>query len=148
MANLNEFRSSLETTQKWIQELMATLQTDETTAVRAFRAIAHELRDHLTVDETAHLAAQLPLLLRGVFYEGWRPAGKPVRERSKEAFLDNVWQSFREVPDRKKVESMVREVFMFLDHRVSAGEIRDIVHSLPKDLKSLWPAYAGERHSA
>jgi hypothetical protein len=28
-----------------------------------------------------HLGAQLPLLVRGIYYEGWHMAGKPTRER-------------------------------------------------------------------
>lgn len=145
MAKLAEFASSLETTREWINELMDTLQTDESTACRAFRVTVHELRDQLTVAETADLAAQLPLLLRGIFYEGWRPSGKPMKRRSKADFVDKVAESFKEISDIAQVEEMVRDVFRFLDRRVSPGEIRHVVNSLSKDLRSLWPDHAGER---
>jgi len=56
----------------------------------ALRATLHALRDRLPVEETAELAAQLPMLVRGVYYEGWDPTGKPVRERSLEGFLAGV----------------------------------------------------------
>ena len=148
MANLSEFGSSLETTREWINELMETLGTDEAKACRALRVTLHELRDHLTVEEAADLAAQMPLLLKGVYYEGWRPAGKPVKRCSKEEFLEKIAESFKDGPHAGKVEQMVRDVFSFLDRRVSAGEIRDVVNSLPKDLRNLWPAYSGERRSA
>ena len=148
MANLSEFGSSLETTREWISELMETLNTDEARACRALRVTLHELRDHLTVGESADIAAQMPLLLRGVFYEGWRPAGKPVERCSKEEFLEKIGESFKDGPHVGQVEKMVRDVFTFLHRRVSAGEIRDVVTSLPKGIRSLWPAYSGERCSA
>lgn len=147
MANLSEFGASLETTKEWLSELMATLQMDEAKACRAFRAVTHELRDRLTVEEIADLSAQLPLLLRGVFFEGWRPSGKS-KQRSKEDFLENVAEFFPEAPHIGQVEKIVREVFMFIDRRVSSGEVRHVVNSLPKDLRSLWPQYSGERYSA
>lgn len=139
MANLNEFNSSLETTRRWIDELMITVGADEPRACQILRATLHELRDHLTVEEVADLAAQLPMLLRGVFYEGWKPHGKPVKERSKEQFLGNIANSLSKYYDAATVEGVVRDVFRFLDRRVSPGEIRDMVHTLPKDLQSLWP---------
>ncbi|HEY5940705.1 MAG TPA: non-homologous end-joining DNA ligase [Gemmatimonadales bacterium] len=33
------------------------------------------LRDRLTVEETAHPGAQLPMLIRGSYYAGWEPSG-------------------------------------------------------------------------
>jgi uncharacterized protein (DUF2267 family) len=147
MANLCEFGSSLEATRAWIDELMAILQTDESHACRAFRVVGHELRDQLTTEEAADLAAQLPLLLRGVFFEGWRPNGKPA-SRSKKDFLENVAESYKEISNKKQIESIVRDFFRFLDRKVSPGEIRDIVTGLPKQLRDLWPEYSGDRRSA
>ena len=144
MANLSEFGSSLETTRKWIDELMATLQTDEEKACRAFRVVGHVLRDQLTPSEVVDVSAQMPFLLRGIFIDGWKPAKNAVRLRSKEEFLEIVAQHLPDKPRSEKVEQMVREVFMFLDRRVSAGEIRHVINSLPKELRSLWPQYGGE----
>ena len=56
-------------------------------AYRLLRAVLHALRDHLPVNEAADLGAQLPTLIRGVYYEQWRPAVMPVKERHLEAFL-------------------------------------------------------------
>ena len=140
MANLAEFGASLATTREWIGDLMAILETgNEAQACRALRVTMQELRDHLTIAEVADFSAQLPLLLRGVFYEGWRPTGKPVKRRSKEEFLEKISRHFPEFSEVTEVEETVRDVFEFLSRKVSAGEIRDIVTSLPKDLRDLWP---------
>jgi uncharacterized protein (DUF2267 family) len=37
----------------------------------ALSAVLHSLRDRLTVDESDQLAAQLPLLVRGMYFDGW-----------------------------------------------------------------------------
>ena len=43
-----------------------------------------------TVNEVAALGVQLPMLVRGFYYEGWKPADKPLRERKKETFLTHI----------------------------------------------------------
>jgi uncharacterized protein (DUF2267 family) len=43
------------------------------------RAVLHALRDRLTVQEAADLAAQFPLLVQGIFYDGWNPAIVPKK---------------------------------------------------------------------
>jgi uncharacterized protein (DUF2267 family) len=102
------------------------------------RAVLHCLRDRLTIDEAAQLGDQLPMLIRGIYYEGWHPAGKPERVRSREEFL--AWIGAH-LPKTGLVdaEDAARTVFRVLDNHVSAGEIRDVMQSLPKEIRSLWP---------
>jgi uncharacterized protein (DUF2267 family) len=143
MSNLTEFNSSVETTKEWISELMETLRTDnEAKACRTLKVTLHTLRDQLQLAEVADLAAQLPQLIRGVYYEGWRPAGKQIRIKSKEQFLEKVIDGLKE-PSQAHAEKVVRDVFTFLDRRVSGGEIRQVVMSLPKEIRDLWPQEAG-----
>ena len=58
----------------------------------------HALRDWLPLNEGADLAAQLPGLLRGAYYEQWRPATTPVKKRSKADFIARVEEAFRTDP--------------------------------------------------
>ncbi len=60
--------------------------SDRHAAYRVLRAVLHALRDRLTVAETVDLGAQLPMLIRGLYYEGWTPNDKPLRERTREKF--------------------------------------------------------------
>ncbi len=85
LTGLSQFDTTIHATNTWLKDLMERLGwEDRHRAYQAFRAVLHALRDHLTVDEVATLGAQLPLLIRGIYYEGWHPADKPLRERKKE----------------------------------------------------------------
>jgi uncharacterized protein (DUF2267 family) len=137
---LEVFDTTLHKTHRWLNELMLIMGwQDRHRAYLAMRVTLHALRDRLTVEEVAQLAAQLPMLIRGFYYEGWDPSGKPVKERHLEQFLARIAQYFRDegVCD---AEAMARGVFAVLATRVTEGEIEDVKHVLPAEIRSLWPA--------
>ena len=95
VSSIDVFETTLHKANRWLKELMEELGwEDRHAAYLALRATLHALRDRLTVEEVAHLGAQLPMLIRGVYYEGWDPTGKPVPERRVEAFLLRIAQQF------------------------------------------------------
>ncbi|MDP1669612.1 DUF2267 domain-containing protein [Phaeovulum sp.] len=110
---------------------------DKARTYMLLRATLHALRDFLTVNEAVDLAAQLPVLLRGVYYEGWIPAKTPARPRGKEAFLARVEAPFVNVP-LEEPEDCVVAVFDLLRRRLSAGELGQVAHALRKPLRELW----------
>jgi uncharacterized protein (DUF2267 family) len=116
------FDASLQKTQVWLNDLMSELEWDDKPqkTYLALRTALHALRDRLTVEEAVHLGAQLPTLIRGFYYEGWKPTGKPVKERHKSEFLDHIAAVFRDdaTVDPEKV---MRAVFKVLT-RQSARE--------------------------
>ena len=62
----------------------------ETEALAVLRAVLHQLRDRLTPQEAVDLGAQLPLIVRGIYYEGWRPSKTPEKLHSQDEFLEGV----------------------------------------------------------
>jgi uncharacterized protein (DUF2267 family) len=135
---IEAFEHSLQLTNVWLKDLMARLGTDDRhLACLALGATLHALRDRLTVEETADLGAQLPMLVRGLYYEGWRPAGKPLEEHAPDAFLSHVVGEARN-PD-VEAEPAVRAAFGLLAERVSAGEIEDVKSTLPRPIREFWP---------
>ncbi|HXG52823.1 MAG TPA: DUF2267 domain-containing protein [candidate division Zixibacteria bacterium] len=138
-AALEIFDSSLQKTQIWLNDVMSELGWDNIhKAYLALRTVLHALRDRLTVEEAVHLGAELPMPIRGFYYEGWTPRKKPVKERHKSEFLDHIAHAFRN-DERVDPEKVARAVFKVLSRHVSKGEIHDVTHLLPKSLRELWP---------
>src|SRR6516225_3829841 len=97
---LKAFDSTLQAMNGWLHNVMERLNwLDRHRAYHALGAVLHALRDRLGVEQAAALGAQLPLLVRGLYYEGWHPSGKPSKERRKEEFLAHVRQELRNHPD-------------------------------------------------
>jgi uncharacterized protein (DUF2267 family) len=136
---LAPFDSTLQTTNVWLNDIQHWLGwLDRSRAYHALRAVLHAVRDHLPVDQVAALAAQLPMLIRGIYYEGWHPHGKPLKDRKKEDFLAQVSAEFSYDPEFDP-EGVTRAVLQVLSKHVSQGEVEGIKHCLPADLRVLWP---------
>jgi uncharacterized protein (DUF2267 family) len=136
---LGVFDTTVQKTNSWLKELMQIMEwQDRQRAYLALRATLHTLRDRLTVDEVAQLGAQFPMLVRGMYYEGWDPSSQPVKLRHKRDFLVEVAERFINEATLD-AEGIARGVFRLLDSRISEGEIEDIRQVLPAELKELWP---------
>jgi uncharacterized protein (DUF2267 family) len=103
----------------------------------ALRATLHALRDRLTVDVTAQLAAQLPVLVRGIYYDGWDPGAVPVK-MSREDFLARVRRDFPYTIEGD-IPGLVDTVLQILRRHISQGEWDDMKSTLPKDLATALP---------
>lgn len=80
----------------------------------------------------------MPLLIRGMFFEGWQPTRTPVRDRKAEHFIAAIEAQVGEVRDWRGREPILA-VFRTLDNRISEGEIRDVKAGLPQAIRDLWP---------
>ena len=129
---------SVQQTQEWLRALCeAGGYSGETEALAVLRAVLHQLRDRLTPQEAIDLAAQLPLIVRGVYYEAWQPGKNRRKVRSRNEFLAGVEAKL--VPHPISGESATRDVFSLLAQAIDSGEVGDVINQLPAGIKELWP---------
>ncbi|MEW6167812.1 MAG: DUF2267 domain-containing protein [Pseudomonadota bacterium] len=133
---------TVQLTNQWLEDVGAYLDTpDRQTAYRAMRAVLLGVRDRIGADNAAHLAAQLPLLIRGIFYDGFRPSATPSRERSREAFLGKldhaVFRGLQIDPERA-----AKAVLRVMAEHIDPNEIEKVAQLFPEELRDLWPDVA------
>ena len=134
------FDRTTHVTNEWLNDIAAELDTDDKhRAYSAMRAVLHAVRDFLPVDEVAQFGAEMPILVRGVYYEGWKPSTNPARERSKQDFLDSISVEMRDWVLEEDPEQDARAVFRVIQKKISAGEVLDVQHLLPEPVRNMWP---------
>ena len=95
------------------------------------------MRDRLPVELSAHLGSQMPLLIRGAYYDQYKPAAQPTLCRSEKEFTAEVaeWLS-----DVRPVDPnlAIAAVLCCLDHHVDPGQVAKVKGALPKQLRQMW----------
>lgn len=125
---------------EWVNDLAGrTGWTNEREVLRLLRSVLGKVRDHLPLDEMAQFSAQLPLILRGMFFEGWQPKLTPIHERHAAEFVAAVEDKVGEVIAYRGVTD-IKAVFNVINAHISRGEVEDVRACLPQDLRDLWPA--------
>jgi uncharacterized protein (DUF2267 family) len=136
--HIDAFDTTVQKTYDWLNELGGILSSGNRRLLyRVLRSTLHALRDRLPTEEVAQLGAQLPMLIRGLYYEGWDPTDKPLRVRHKEEFLEPIAVAL--ASDPIDAEAAARGVFQLVANRITAGELEDVKHILPAPIRSLWP---------
>ncbi len=138
---LEVFDKTIQTTNIWLDEIMRETGLERRAAWNALGAVLHALRDQMPVDHSAHMAAQLPILVRGQFYGEWRPADVPDRIRSQDAFLDRVSAGLEPGPTIDPAEATTAVMGVLARH-LAPGETAKVKDLLPKDIRVLWPEAA------
>jgi uncharacterized protein (DUF2267 family) len=133
--------ATIQRSNAWLNELMQELNwTDRRQTYVAFRGVLHALRDHLSPNDAVYVGEQLPMLIRGFYFEHWDVSGKSPGLRSRNDFFAYVSAHLlRAGQGGSSAETVTRAVFRLLDRKAVDGEIDDIQHVLPPALIDLWP---------
>jgi uncharacterized protein (DUF2267 family) len=140
MVQIPEIEEAVRGADDWLGAFMQQLGWhDREKAWLALRAASHALRDCLPTDAAVSVGAQLPVLLRGVYYDGWHPAVRALRLKSRPAFLERIHEGVHRDPaiDPEKV---VRGFLALLADRLPTGELEDAKAETPEPMRWLWPA--------
>ncbi|MEA2129183.1 MAG: hypothetical protein QOJ85_2074 [Solirubrobacteraceae bacterium] len=137
LRSVDSIERSVHKTNEWLKDLTAELDDDNREdAWRILKAYLQTLRDELTVDEAAQLAAQLPLVLRGAFYDGFDPSGQPAKLRHRDEFLARLAQRAR-LPDPEDAARAAEAATKVLRRHVTEGELDDVLSQLPTEVREV-----------
>lgn len=137
---IHELDSTLQQANNWLRDVMHRLGTDDAhTGHTAMRVTLHALRDRIGPENAVHLGAQLPTLIRGIYYDGWQPSGTPTKERHMQQFLDHVRKELR-TGTPIDPETAIGAVLEVVCEKTTEGEGAKLARLFPKDMRELWPA--------
>ena len=136
-SGLEVFDKTLETTHIWLNEICNDLGPDKQVAWKVLSTVLHKLRDRLPIGLSSHLGAQLPLLVRGVYYDQFEPSKVPTECNSREEFVAEVAEWLN---DTRPVDPdlAVRSVFGVLSRHISEGQVNKVREALPRSLRQSW----------
>jgi len=139
MASLEDLDIAVSVARDWIEDLAHQLAWhDRNLVYLAFITVLHSLRDQLPRTEVIALGAQLPPLVRGLYYEGWHASAR-LRARTRAAFLERVHEGLHRDPGID-VEEVARAVLATLSARLPSAEVEEIRAAVPKHLHGFWPS--------
>jgi len=136
-ANLETIDRAVHQANAWIDDVQAEAGLlDRGHALSALRAGLHALRDRIGHAHAIALGDQLPLLIRGLYYEAWRLHEPQSRERSTARFLQHVQ---RDLAPGIEPAHALRAVLSVLARRIDADELAKLENLFPQELQQFWP---------
>lgn len=137
---ISAFESSLDKTNVMLKEIESAYgwpKEQRNQSYAAMRTVLHLLRDRMPVGQSVEFAQQLPVLLRGVYFEGWQPENVPVK-LNRDDFLYEVRQGFP-YDVEGGTQRVVQVVLDTLRRHVNQGEWEDVKSTMPRDLVQMIP---------
>jgi uncharacterized protein (DUF2267 family) len=137
---LDVFERAIQKADRWIDDLADYLGwTDRHQTYEALGVVLQVLRDRLPVEEAVDLGAQLPILIRGLYYQNWDVSANPEKYRHADEFLGHVRcgllsHRMEFVPEERLVEAVAG----LLSDRLSQGELDGIRRALPAEIRGFF----------
>lgn len=136
-SGLDVFDTTLQKTNELLGEIESEFGWEDrrNQSYKALRSVLHALRDRLPIDDAVNFAAELPLLVKGIYYDNWSSEDVPMR-MNKEEFLGRVRQDFLfEVEGG--IEHLTRVVLDKVLNHIDPGEREKLIRMLPDDIADL-----------
>lgn len=138
--SLDVFDKTLQITNSWLGDIMERTGKERQVAWHALGTVLRAVRDRLSIGLAAHLGAQLPLLVRGLYYDQFDPDREPTRWRSREEFLGLVSAGFRGM-ETVDPALMAEAVFGVMTRYLDPGQVENVRSAMPEDVRNLWPEH-------
>ena len=134
---LSVFDTTIRETNNWLNDISREMgDPRKKMSYHALRGVLFALRDRLPLQELFDLTAQMPILVRGIIFEGYHPEGKPLKFH-KDEFFERVNKELQSA-GKANPEVAARAVFNVINRYISIGESDDVRNMLTKDLRELW----------
>lgn len=129
---------AMHTAHMWVNDVAREFDTeDREFAYRVLRAWLRTLRDRLTVEATAHFAAQLPDLIRGIFYAGWNPSKVPEKYDAEAYTARFAREANISVHDVARAAAATTAAAL---HHLPPAQIDKALDQLPREIRALLQA--------
>jgi uncharacterized protein (DUF2267 family) len=137
---LDVFDKTLQTTHIWLDELMQDESIGPNRQGHVLGVVLRAVRDRIALELAVHLGSQLPLLVRGIYYDQWRAPGQmDEKPRSLDTFLAPIGERLNHIrPMDPRVATGA--VFTVLARHVDPGQAEKVRQALPGEVQTLWPA--------
>jgi uncharacterized protein (DUF2267 family) len=135
---LDVFDKTLQTTHIWLDELMVEIGSDRQAAWHVLGTVLRAVRDRIPLELAVHLGSQLPLLVRGLYYDQWHAPGRmDEKPRSLDAFLEPIREQLARI---RPIDAgnATQAVFRILSRHVNPGQIEKVKHALPGEVQAIW----------
>jgi uncharacterized protein (DUF2267 family) len=128
---------SVELTNIWLAGIGRELGSDDRhEAYRVLCSFLHTLRDRLSVEQAADLASQLPIVIRGAFFQHWQPNHHQSAYRNRSEFLGR-FAGEAGITNESDAIFAAEAAMRVLRRHVSAAEMQDIRSLFPQDVRDL-----------
>jgi len=136
---LDVFDKTLQSTHIWLDELMQEIGPDRQVAWHVLGTVLRAIRDRVPVGLAVHLGSQLPIMVRGAYYDQWHAPGQTLQDppRSLDAFLEPISAQLSNIRP-VNVREATRAVFDILSRHVNRGQVQKVRDAMPEQIRALW----------
>lgn len=136
---LDRFEQTLKESNEWLKDISLSLQLNEPEeSYAALRAVLHALRNCLDLDAALKFGDKLPLLFKGLYYEGWHPEQNVNTVPATKSFEEHVESLMNYGKKKMDARRVIDAVFGVLSGKLRERDIEEIAFLLPGELAGLW----------
>lgn len=128
--------ASVQKTNEWLKDLGERLDVDRETAYKILRGYLQTVRDCLDVGEASDFAAQLPVMIRGIYYTGWNPADTPAG-LDRERFVSMLRERAALAGDDPDPQTAASAMTGVLQQQITDGAVADVFTQLRRDVRAV-----------
>lgn len=130
------FEKIYEEAHYWMNEIADRMgHPEKQHAYHALRGVLFALRDRLPQSEVFQLSSHLPTMIRGIYFEGYSPSGKPTK-MNRDEFVQCVAEELQKVNGGNPLDA-IEAVIATMDDRLGDEPMSHVLNVLPKDLQQL-----------